>query len=298
MTIAASLCRWLQRHISIALLLSIGSVTGQAGPIYIDKNGFKRDIFTIHSIIDNSPQPKQPIPSPTPPTSRIAIIIDDIGYNKRQGLAAIGLPGAITYAVIPHSPNAKQLAQQAWRNGKEIMLHMPMSSVNHHKLDQGGLTQGMGKAAFTQALQAALEAIPHISGVNNHMGSLLTQQPVPMQWLMSQLEKRNLYFIDSRTTANSIAWETAQQYQIPTLKRDVFLDNNKDYAAINQQFKRLISIAKRKGSAVAIAHPYPETILYLKSRLPQLSQENIRVVSASALLNKSSSSVELADKKM
>lgn len=227
------------------------------------------------------------IASPTPVKKliEVAIIIDDIGYSRRQGLAALALPGDITYAVIPNSPNADFLAREAHKQNKELILHAPMSTVHNHPLGKLGLRENMSQEEFKNALNKSLEAIPDISGVNNHMGSLLTQKRLPMEWVMQTLSQRELYFIDSRTTSQSVAWKTAQRYNVPSLKRDVFLDHERNPEFIHKQFSQLITVAKRRGYAVAIAHPYPETIRYLKANLNTLSKQGIKLVPASLLVN-------------
>jgi len=214
----------------------------------------------------------------------VAIIIDDIGYSKHQGLNAIDLPGALTYAIIPHSPNAVFLAHYARENQKEIMLHAPMSNISDRPMGQSGLSEAMSEVDFTQVLTNAIDSVPFISGVNNHMGSLLTQKRLPMEWTMTALSKHGLYFIDSRTTSQSVAWLTAQQRNVPSLKRDVFLDHDRNPEAINDQFSEFIAIAKRRGYAIAIAHPYPETLTYLQQNLTRLASQGIRLVSASTLV--------------
>ena len=216
--------------------------------------------------------------------SKIAIIIDDIGYSRIQGLKAMALPGAITYAIIPHSPNAHFFALEAQKNAKEIMLHAPMSNVHDIPLGKNGLTETMTEADFKQTLDTALNSLPNVSGVNNHMGSLLTQKSLPMEWLMESLHQHQLYFIDSRTTSNSVAWKIAQDLNIPSLKRDIFLDHEATSSFIKQQFTKLTTLAKNRGYAVAIAHPYPETIAYLQSQLPLLRKQGIELVSVSELV--------------
>ena len=215
----------------------------------------------------------------------VAIIMDDIGYNRKRGLAALALPGKVTYAVIPHSPNAQFLAIEAHKQNKELILHAPMSNVHNYPLGESGLTENMNETDFHAALDKALESVPHISGVNNHMGSLLTQKRLPMEWIMQALSKRGLYFIDSRTTSQSVAWQTAQQHNVPSLKRDIFLDHERNAQFIDEQFSKLIAVAKRRGYAIAIAHPYPETIQYLKENLSKLSEQGIELVPASHLVN-------------
>lgn len=215
---------------------------------------------------------------------KIAIIIDDIGYSHKQGLAAMSLPGALTFAIIPHSPKADFFANIAKQQRKEVILHAPMSNVHNIPLGKNGLSETMDEGRFKEALNLSLDSMPDAIGMNNHMGSLLTQKTLPMEWVMQALQKRSLYFIDSRTTPESIAWETAQAFNIPSLQRDVFLDHTPTTDFISQQFDKLTEIAKRKGYAIGIGHPYPETIEYLKQQLPLLKQQNIELVSASTLV--------------
>ncbi len=247
----------------------------------------KKEAF--EEIITHTPKAKpKPVPKPIKPqahTIDVAIIIDDLGYNKKQGLAAINLPGQLTFAVIPHSPNAKYLAIAAHKKQKELILHAPMSNIHNYPIGESGLTDTMSEADFNNALSDALASVPHISGVNNHMGSLLTQKRRPMEWTMKALKDRGLYFVDSRTTSHSVAWQTAQQFNVASLKRDVFLDHQRDTAFMDEQFERLISIAKRKGYAIAIAHPYPETIEYLEKNISRLKEHGITLKTASDVVN-------------
>lgn len=227
---------------------------------------------------------------PSVKPSRIAIIIDDIGYNLKLGTAAANLPGDITLSILPHSPHGKALAELGAQQQKEIMLHAPMSSIQDKPLDPGGLTTNMKREDFVATLTASLDVVPNIQGLNNHMGSQLTQQRQPMSWLMEELRGRDLYFVDSFTIATSLAWETALDYGVPTTKRDIFLDNEQFYPAIAQQFGSLLSVAKKRGYAIAIAHPYPETLRFLQSALPMLKQANVHLVPVSELLSKTKQS--------
>lgn len=231
----------------------------------------------------NLPKPSQQ-PAPPQTTAHIAIIIDDLGYNLRQGVATARLPGHLTMAILPHSPNGVALAELGYQQGKEIILHNPMSNIQKLPLDPGGLTEDMEHPQFVDTLYDNLESIPHISGLNNHMGSQLTQLQIPMQWLMTELARESLFFIDSRTSANSIAWEVAQEFEVPSRKRDVFLDNERTQAAIARQFEKVIKIAQRRGNAIAIGHPYPETVEYLQRVIPTLAPLGITLVPVSQLL--------------
>jgi len=216
----------------------------------------------------------------------IAIIIDDLGYLEKRDTQAIELPGPITYAFLPHTPFAHDLALLAHSRNKEVMLHLPMESMEHDHMGPGALTLDMTHEEFAQQLQADLAAVPHVAGINNHMGSLLTRHPGHMVWLMRELSKRDdLYFVDSYTTKSSIAQQIANENQIPNLRRDVFLDSDRNPAEIKRQFRRLLKLARDNGIALGIGHPYPETIALLAQELPNLEQEGIRLLPVSQLLN-------------
>lgn len=221
--------------------------------------------------------------------ARIAIIIDDIGYRLNTGLRAARFPGPLTLSILPHTPNGYRLAQIAHSEGKEIMLHAPMSSMRDLPLDAGALTEQMSETAFAATLAQNLSAVPHVSGVNNHMGSRLTQQREPMNWLMAALKQHRLYFVDSRTSADSLAFEVARSHHLPSLRRDVFLDHQREEAHISAQFLRLISLAKANGHALAIGHPYPETLDVLYRGLADLEASGIDLVPVSALLKPAAS---------
>lgn len=216
--------------------------------------------------------------------ARIAIIIDDLGYHRQRGEAIIALPGAITCAVIPQSPHAPSLAQQAQQAGKEVILHMPMETDGYAKLDAGGLHENMPADEFAATVNAAVQRIPQATGMNNHMGGLLTADESAMNRLMGHLSEHGLFFVDSRTTHLSVANKQARRHGLAYAGRDVFLDNERDLAAINEQFNQAIRIAHQRGHAIVIGHPYPETINYLENILPLLDAANIKIVPVSQLL--------------
>ncbi|MDP2380795.1 MAG: divergent polysaccharide deacetylase family protein [Pseudohongiella sp.] len=227
--------------------------------------------------------PEQPL-EPEQPLAKLVVILDDIGYNADAGMRAIQLPAQITFAVIPHTPHGKMLAEAAHRAGRELMLHAPMSNLSGMDLGQGGLTLDQSEDEFLTVFRAALADIPYIKGVNNHTGSELTAAAQPMQWVMQELKTRDLYFVDSMTTRDSVAATTAEQFFVPALRRHVFLDNTQTAEAIDSEFKRAVALAKQQGYAVAIGHPYPETLAYLESALPLLAEQHIEVVPVSVIL--------------
>ncbi len=214
-----------------------------------------------------------------------SIIIDDIGNSYEHGQTIINFPAAITLAILPQTKFATTLATQAHRNNKEVMLHLPLQSIEHHKPTPGTLKLHMTQQQFTQRLKKNLASVPYISGINNHMGSLLTQHPGHMDWLMSEVANLdNVYFVDSRTSKKSVVSNTATSYQIPNLVRDIFLDPDFKPETIRKQFDRFIDITKKKGHAIAIAHPHPKTLKFLQANLDKLKENGIKLVPVSKLL--------------
>ncbi len=215
----------------------------------------------------------------------ISIIIDDLGNQRHHGLQAVHLPGQPTYAILPYRPFTKLLAEEAHRRRKEVMVHMPMESENGRPLGPGGLTQCMQEQQFKSRVHENFAAVPYARGFNNHMGSLLTASPTMMRWLMqASMFHDNLYFVDSRTTSLSVALQHAGRRGIRSTSRDIFLDyeNNRDVVA--QQLAKLVERARRKGSALAIGHPYPATLAALEQWIPELQQQGVRLVPVSELI--------------
>lgn len=217
----------------------------------------------------------------------VAIILDDMGYDRARGEAALALPEGVTYAFLPHAPHTRALAQQARAQRREIMLHLPMQAMSGRAMDVGALHMAMPETQFQHTLRQDLSALPGVAGVNNHMGSLLTRHPGAMAWLMRGLaEHGGLYYVDSRTHRATVAEQQARSAGLPTARRDVFLDNQVDPEAIRQQFRRLLAKARRDGTAIGIGHPYPETITVLAEELPQLAPAGFALLPVSALIDK------------
>lgn len=208
----------------------------------------------------------------------IGLIIDDLGNQRASGLEAVNLPGPLAYSILPHTPYGKMLAERAHEKNKEVMLHLPMESLHDNPLGKGGLKLNMTRSALQQAVKEDIDAIPHVVGINNHMGSLLTQQPKQMSWLMKALmERGGLFFIDSRTTERTVARLVAEEFNIPTHNRDVFLDHEQNPEAIRFQFQRLLSIARKNGGGLGIGHPYPETLTVLREQLSDAESKGFRL---------------------
>lgn len=215
-------------------------------------------------------------------TTRIAIVIDDMGYRYTDK-HALTLPGDITYAFLPHTTYGKKLAIQANNDDHDVLIHIPMEAENRKKLGPGALTSNMNEGAIRRSLTKSFAEIPFAIGINNHMGSYLTQLYQPMAWTMDFLKQHDLLFLDSKTSPLSKAQQAAIDYGVPVQSRHVFLDNELTDSYISQQFKQLINISKKHQVAIAIAHPHPETIAMLNKLLPTLKSHGIELVSLSSL---------------
>lgn len=216
----------------------------------------------------------------------ISIVIDDIGDRLSNGLRAVELPANVTMAFLPGSPYSHRLAEKAHQLGKEVMLHQPMEAMHYNAMGENGLSLHMTREAFRETLNHSLESIPHVRGVSNHMGSLLTRHPGHMSWLMEEIgTNEGLFFLDSKTTPETVARRVALEHDVPTISRDIFLDNDRDPERIAEQFKRLIDKAKKRGGwALGIGHPYPETLAILEAVLPTLKYNGIKLVPVSELI--------------
>ena len=215
----------------------------------------------------------------------ISIIIDDLGYKEKEDLLALSLPGPIAYAILPHAPYSKKLATIASESGKEILLHQPMQAYEKNELlGPGALTLDMTQKEFVKTLESNISVVSNIIGLNNHMGSLLTRHPGHMQWLMNVLKRNEYIYVDSLTSTSSVAGEIARKNRVPFLERDIFLDNKKDLEYITKKFFELISIAKKEGSALAIAHPHFNTIEILSRFLQDIDKYGVKLVGVKSLI--------------
>jgi uncharacterized protein len=215
--------------------------------------------------------------------AEIALIIDDMG-NKKQDAMAFTLPSNVTFAILPNKPLSRVFSERASQQNREVILHMPMESLAGIKQETGSLLVGMSSEKMRTTLGLALKSVPYAIGLNNHMGSRLTQLDDPMQITMAFLLEHGLYFVDSRTTKFTLAEQIAHKTGVLATKRDVFLDHQADLPNIIRQFNRLIALAKKQGRAVAIAHPYPQTLHFLNEHLPAIEAQGIKLVKLSNIV--------------
>ncbi|KAA1152070.1 divergent polysaccharide deacetylase family protein [Pseudoalteromonas sp. FUC4] len=227
---------------------------------------------------------------------QIAIVIDDIGYHQRD-LDFLSLPGQLTYSILPHTPYSQIFATLASQSNKELLLHVPMQALNGKELGPGALTLNMDKEQLQQTLGTALASLPQVKGVNNHMGSALTQKSQAMKWTMEVLKKRHLYFLDSRTTDLSQAQNAANFLGVENIGRHVFLDNITTPEQLQFRLDELKHKATKHNFAIAIAHPYPETIEFLRHALPELTKQGFELVPVSQLVERKYIQLALAEGK-
>lgn len=227
---------------------------------------------------------KKPVTAVKGHVPRIAIIIDDIGYDKKITLAISELNPEITFSVLPFSPFGKVLSEKLHKKGLQLMLHLPMEPIEYPDIDPGpgAILLNMTPDDLLEQLRKNIDDVSYIAGVNNHMGSKLTAQSDQMNQIFTILKKENLFFIDSRTSAESKSRASARLLQLKFAQRDVFLDNIQDTGYITGQLKELIHLAKQHGTAIGIGHPYKATLETLEKELPKLSNQ-IRIVRAGDL---------------
>jgi polysaccharide deacetylase 2 family uncharacterized protein YibQ len=255
----------------------------------------KKPTFEIYP--KEKPAPREPlarkdipaaIPKPAPRKAlpSVALIIDDLGYDKKIAQKFAQLDLVLTFSILPHSPFQQKIARLARSKGLEIMIHMPMEPVEYPQVNPGPgtLLISMSPDELIEQLDQNLNTLPSVKGVNNHMGSRMTSESTQMYQIFSVLKKRGLFFIDSRTTAESLCEPSARLFQVPFAQRDVFIDHHLKPDFIRNQIKELIRIAKKNGEAVGIMHPHSTTLKILKEMIPDLKGQ-IRLVPASKVVH-------------
>jgi uncharacterized protein len=206
----------------------------------------------------------------------LSLVIDDLGYSLKNGTAAINLDGDHTYAILPGAVYSRKLAQLAHGRNKEVILHLPMQSISSSAAPEpDALNEAMDEDQLSTNVHSLLAQIPFIRGVNNHMGSHLTEFDFFMRPVMDSIRGYNpgLYFLDSRTSPRSVAYTQALDAGLSSISRDVFLDNEPNPESIRLQINIWLTKARERGSAIAIGHPYPHTIEVLRAQLPATDGE-------------------------
>ena len=233
------------------------------------------------------PDFEMPEPRPAPPGTRLAVVIDDLGRSLEdlEALGELGVP--LSYAVLPFEALTPEVVETLTRRREEILLHLPMEAGGDANPGPGALTTRMDDRELVRETRAALARVPGAVGVNNHMGSVLSADDRSMRAVLSVLSDRGLYFLDSRTTVDTVGYRLASSLGIPSAERHVFLDREIDPRLVTYQFRRLLELARVQGSAIAIGHPHPVTLEVLAQEIPRAVELGYELVPVSYLLDRS-----------
>jgi polysaccharide deacetylase 2 family uncharacterized protein YibQ len=230
--------------------------------------------------------PASPQDSGETASARLAIILDDLGNDRAAASAIFSMPYPLTVSILPNHPHSVEIAEEAHRRGYQVMLHLPMQAVGADKPESLELRPGMSGANVAALVDDLLRAVPEATGVNNHQGSQSTADAALMDELMPVLLEHNLFYVDSRTTAATVAFDTAQRFGVRSGFRNVpFLDDVADVSAVRKQLQLALRDARKKGNAIAIGHPHPGTLVALREVLPQARAQGVRLVFVSDLVH-------------
>jgi polysaccharide deacetylase 2 family uncharacterized protein YibQ len=264
--------------------LAVSTTVASAGVWRFDYTLNGSRTHSIHVVIPVSKNTRSTEPSGKNEAggAHLAIVIDDMGYDRSLADAVIALPFPLTISVLPHLPISNEVAEEAHSRGDEVLLHLPMESEGETaKAEEIELRVGMSAGQVSSAVAGMLETVPHAAGVNNHQGSRATSDPALMQALMPLLRERGLFLIDSRTDAKTVAYDMAKRDGVRAASRKVFLDDVDTRKAVIGQLELAARDAVRDGFTIAIGHPRPATIAALAAEVPRLQAHGIQLVFAS-----------------
>jgi polysaccharide deacetylase 2 family uncharacterized protein YibQ len=237
---------------------------------------------------DTLPPPRDIGPHVTSPGphARIAIVIDDLGRERAVSRELLQWNLPVTLSILPFEPHSRALAVEAHQKGKEVILHLPMEPHGYPKTrpGEGALLLGMNDGVLLHQLSRDIDAVPYIKGVSNHMGSRFMEDSKKMKLVLSELKRRGLFFLDSRTTPETVGVQTANSIGLEAAERAVFLDNELNEDAIGRSLHRLIRLSLASGKAIGIGHPHGATIRALKRMIPEMRKKGIEVVSLSVIM--------------
>ncbi len=220
-----------------------------------------------------------------PAKVKIAIVIDDMGVNHVKSREMLALPSVLTLSFLPYADGVAEMAKEARAKGHEIMVHIPMEPMSaDENPGPNALLTTLMPGELQQRVMTNLNGLSGYVGINNHMGSLFTQDTLALKELMKILKAQGLFMLDSKTIGNSQAYNEAKLAGVPAVERDVFLDNDPAYAAVVKQFQEAEAVARKKGSAIVIGHPKEDTIRALKEFLARADADGLQVVPLSALV--------------
>lgn len=221
----------------------------------------------------------------TPP--RVSIVIDDMGADIEKLRELMKMDSPITVAVMPHLKYSAKVATEAHARGWDVIMHLPMEPQDMGENDPGvgALLVVMTPEEVRTQMANDFKTVPYALGVNNHMGSKFTEDAELMTVVMQEVKRKNMFFLDSRTSPDSVVEKLARSMKVDSAERNVFLDNTREKGYIKGQIRELVAIAKKKGKAIGIGHPHPETIEALRETVDELAKEGVTVVRLSELID-------------
>ena len=231
-------------------------------------------------------QPRVPRKKGAVGPGTVAIIVDDMGTNLQEAQALMAINVPLTFSLIPGLPRVREVAESAHAKGYPVMIHLPMEPQGYpqQRLEANGLLLAQSDDEIARRMEGYIRGVPHAAGANNHMGSRFTEDSGKMLVVLNQLKARGLYFVDSRTSPRSVGLSLARSIELDSAGRNVFLDNVQDVEAIRGQLNQLASLARKRGSAIAICHPRKTTIQALAAALPAMKAEGITFVPVAELV--------------
>jgi polysaccharide deacetylase 2 family uncharacterized protein YibQ len=268
-TVLARRVRQTPSYTAIALTLGIAGVPTDTF-LFAQSN----TVLTEPSRVSNTPQVlpvEQPLLRHSLSLSQIAIVIDDLGWDWQAAQVLLAMEALLSFAILPNTPYKDFIAREARRRVRDILLHLPMEPYSYSHVNPGRpvLLSTMDTREFTAQVENALATVPLAVGVSNHMGSRLTEERAALQMVMQLLKQHNLFFLDSRTSPKSLAYQIDRELEVRTAQRHIFLDNETDPLKIATQLHCLAELAREYGSAIGIGHPYPETVQSLRDTLQE-----------------------------
>ena len=282
----------------ILILFGLTLVFSAIGGYYLWKNFLNPRPVLELPYEELEPQPPKeiliPKPHPTSPETsfkpsrelpKIAIVIDDLGYDRHIAQEFIDFQAPLTLSFLPQAPHAKEMALLAREKGKETLLHLPMEPLDYPRTNPGpgALLISMSANEIMQIIENDFNNFPFVPGANNHMGSRFTENREKMAVVLESLKKRNLFFLDSLTTAQSVVPALAEDLGVKYIQRNIFLDNEVAEGPIRQQLEKLIQVAQARGFAVGCGHPYPLLLQVIRDQLPILKSK-VEIVFLSELI--------------
>ncbi len=249
-------------------------------PIQIREKAWRANAVKMSAIRDDRPQ--------------IAIVIDDLAVVRGRSLDIIDLPAPLTLSFLPYAPDLPEITRLAHDRGHELMVHLPMEPKGDFDPGPHALLTHVSHEKMRADLIFNLSRFDGYVGLNNHMGSAFTEDRDSLDLVLDEVQRRGLLVLDSRTSRKSLLAKMSTDRNIPNMTRDFFLDNEQDVDYIFAQLAKLEAMARRKGSAIAIGHPYAETIQALTLWLPTLKARGITVVPLSHLIKRKYDGIQLA----